>query len=218
MRQRRLPGKALPVLDPTQKGEHECSVKRPCGRVNGGGKDAPRTRDAGGSQRRKVGLSDGEEHQKEEGEDGKRPQEIEDAPETADGLEAEIGREEKEGRKQQVGGERIVKAEIGREEKEGRKQQVGGERIVKDALHHELLFKQRDIGGEEEEDRQERTYHRSRGTAEGALHERKQGEPALCEQHRRKDGRALGGKQQECRKEQVVPGVRSELCGHQDEL
>ena len=80
------------------------------------------------------------------------------------------------------------------------------------------MFKQRDIGGEEEEERQERARHRGCGTAEGALHERKQGEPPLCEQHRRKDGRALGGKQQECRKEQVVPGVRSELCGHQDEL
>ena len=76
-----LPRKPLFVLYLIKKRQDERPVEEPGKGVLRARKNALRARNAGRQERRKVRLSHGKEHKDGEGENGERPQKVEDAPE-----------------------------------------------------------------------------------------------------------------------------------------
>ena len=164
-----LPGEALFVVKASHEGQQERRVKEPGTGAHHAARKAGKPRRADGQERAVVRLAHRKEQDARHAEDGEGREDVPDTPRV---------------------GERAG-AKVRREQKEGRKDDVGGDGVVKDALHEQFLF---DEGHKRsvQQKQGERPGHDFRAdAADAALEQRVHGAlPAGKKQHA-KDERRL---------------------------
>lgn len=166
---RALPRHALFVFEFSDQDEEQGGIEEPTHRVSGAAEETARAVHAHGRKRRKFRVRNGKQHDSEEADDGDRRDDIPRPPEVAERFRAEV-------RAEQV---------------KGRERNDGGEGVVKDALHHQLLFEQRQERRKEQEQRQRGKYDLRCDLSEGVAQHVVKGAVAAREQHDQKDDSRL---------------------------